>query len=189
MKFLLLRHGNTLEGSRGIILGSLPGTLSQSGREEIVLASSYISHLSPLPTGIISSDLTRAYESAIILSKNLRIPLSLCNLIRERGAGVAEGLSESEIDWSTYEQEPLEHRRHAGGESFLDVKTRATLFLSSIDTSRDTTLILVSHHVFLAMLAATVLDWSIQSALAYDFSNCLLSLDTNKKQLSRIASW
>ncbi|MEN9342001.1 MAG: hypothetical protein RIQ54_257 [Candidatus Parcubacteria bacterium] len=188
MKFLLLRHGSTVEAEHDIILGSLPGTLSSAGKEHIALIASRLSRLFPLPVGIISSDLARARESAIILSSALRIPFALCDLVRERSAGAAEGLPTSQIDWTVYKQQPLEHRRHVGGESFLDVAARATVFLSSIDTSTDSTLILVSHHVFIAMLLSVVLDWSIESALAYDFSQSLTILDTNKKHVSCIAS-
>lgn len=75
MKIIIIRHGETKEGKKGIILGQLPGTLSAKGVSEVKKIALIIKKTNLNPTLIISSDLKRAKETAKIISKN-----SICRL-------------------------------------------------------------------------------------------------------------
>lgn len=69
----LIRHGETKEGKKGIILGRKGGVLSQKGKLEMRKTVLKIKKrgLNPKDTIIISSDLRRAKGSFLILKKIL----------------------------------------------------------------------------------------------------------------------
>lgn len=165
---LLVKHGETTEGKRGVILGHKGGTLSPKGKKEIEVISKRIKKIvdgSPKKIIIVSSDLKRAAQSAQIIRKAFGAPIVYNALLRERGAGVAEGKRDSKIDWKSYEEKPLYSRKHAGGESFSDVQKRARRFLQKIRRNKSEYIIIVSHSVTLAMLQSILKKRSIQSSL------------------------
>lgn len=155
MRVIFVRHGETKEGKRGIILGSLGGSLTPFGRTEMKeIAHQFISQKS-IPDIIISSPLQRALDSARILSSLLRVDIIQESLVRERSAGVCEGKKESDIDWEHYEEKPLLVRKHKGGESFKDVYVRAEKFLKKLRKQyKKETVLIVSHSVFILMCCA-----------------------------------
>lgn len=177
MRLILLRHGETEEEKAGIILGHIPGTLSGRGEEQARENAAVIFALDLHPEIIISSDLARAAAYATIIGRELNLKVEFDPLTRERGAGKAEGKSQNKIDWEEYEKTVKPLRRHIGGESFKDVSTRAKEFLKKLSTLPYHTIIIVSHSVFLAMLAVEINDWSLEKALSYDFRNPL-AVDT-----------
>jgi broad specificity phosphatase PhoE len=180
MKLILLRHGETEEEKKGIILGRLPGTLSMEGKEQAEKVAETIKLSKITPEIIISSDLVRAAHYATIIGYELSLKIELDPLARERSAGEVEGMAQDKIDWEEYERIAKLSRKHVGGESFEDVRIRAKEFLKKIGTLPFQTAILVSHSVFLAMLTMEACDWNLDDALNYDFRNPLV-IDTNKK--------
>jgi len=113
---------------------SRPGTLSAEGKEQALEAAKVIKKMDLHPEIIITSDLARAADYAAIIGQELNLKIELDPLARERGAGEAEGKSQSEIDWKEYEKAPKLLRKHAGGESFEDVGNRAKDFLKKMKT-------------------------------------------------------
>ncbi len=180
MKLILLRHGETEEEKKGIILGSLPGILSREGRKQADKIAEIIKLASPQPEIIISSDLARAADYAAIIGRALDLKIEFDPLARERSAGEVEGIAQDKIDWESYEKIAKPLRKHAGGESFEDVRVRAKEFLKKTENLPFQTVLLISHSVFLAMLTTEACSWSLDDALNYDFRNPLV-IDTNKK--------
>lgn len=172
MKIILVRHGETKESKKGIILGRLPGALSQKGKQDMKKLALAIKKLEINPEIIFSSDLERAKESSIILSGVLSLKIKYDSLLRERSGGVAEGKRENQIDWEIYEKSELLYRKHEGGESFIDVKSRAKKFLYKFTISNSRkykTVIVVSHSVLLSMLLSCIKRWSIKKSLEFKF--------------------
>lgn len=180
MKLILLRHGETEEEKEGIILGQLPGTLSDKGGKQAWKAAEIIKLVNPRPEIIISSDLARAANYATIIGRELNLKIELEPLTRERSAGEVEGIAQDKINWEEYEKIAKLLRKHTGGESFEDVRIRAKGFLKKIETLPFHTALIVSHSVFLAMLTMEVCGWTLDDALNYDFRNPLV-IDTDKK--------
>ena len=180
MKIYLVRHGETFEGNQGIILGNMPGTLADSGKIYAKNVGSYISTLVPKPQQIVSSDLRRAVATAEIISKITDIQLSFEPLLRERSAGVVEGKMEIEIDWDSYEKQPLAYRKHLGGESFKEVNKRVKKFLDNILKQSNTDLILVTHSVVISMFLSELLEWDYKKSLGYKYKNSILILDISE---------
>jgi broad specificity phosphatase PhoE len=174
MKLILLRHGETEEEKEGVILGRLPGTLSEEGKEQAKSIAKFIRFENLKPEIIISSDLTRAADFATIIGHELNLKIKLEPLARERSAGEVEGMAQDNIDWEEYEKIVKPLRKHAGGESFEDVQGRAKEFLKKIKSLPFQTALLVSHNAFLAMLTMETCDWTLDDALSYDFRNPLV---------------
>jgi probable phosphoglycerate mutase len=185
MKLILLRHGETEEEKRGVILGNLPGTLSAEGKEQAVKIAELIKAADFRPEAIIASDLARTADYAAIIGRELNLKIELEPLARERGAGEVEGKDPDEIDWEKYEQVPKPLRKHPGGESFEDVRSRAKEFLKKIRPLPFHTVILVSHSVFLAMITVEICGWTLEKALAYNFRDPLI-VDMDKKGAEEI---
>lgn len=165
---VLVKHGETTEGKRGVILGHKGGTLSPKGKKEIEVISKRIKKTvggSSKKIVIISSDLKRASQSAQIIKKALGAPIVYNALLRERGAGIAEGKKDSEIDWKSYEEKPLHSRKHAGGESFSEVRQRAIKFLRDAKKNKNEFIVVVSHTVMLAMMKSHLKKIGIRKAL------------------------
>ncbi len=181
MKLILVRHGETKEGKNNVILGHLPGTLTKKGIEFSKYITKKIKKLNLNPSLIISSDLNRAKKTAIIISKNLKIPIRYEKLLRERSAGKVEGKSEKEIDWDKYEKIKKPYRRHPEGESFIEVRNRAKKFLKKIKNN-NRTIIIVSHSAFLSMLISAFYKQSIEKSLKHNFNKNIKIIDTQKNR-------
>ena len=181
MKLILIKHGETVEGRKDIILGQMGGNLSAKGKIESRKIANFIKKEKLNPVSIVSSDLKRAKETAKIISKILNLPIKYNKLTRERSAGITQGKKEKYIDWKTYEKKSLKYRKHLGGESFLDVKQRAKKFLNQIKNKKET-IIVVSHNVFLLMLISEFYKLPIEKSLKLPLENRIYIIDTKKRQ-------
>lgn len=181
MKLILIKHGETREGRKGVILGQLNGNLSSKGKAESRKIAVVIKNDKRLsPSRIISSDLKRTKQTAQIISKVLRLKIQYDKLIRERHAGSVQGKLAKDVNWELYEKKPLALRKHSGGESFSDVKKRAKKFLKKIKNTDDCAVV-VSHSVFILMLISEFYKISIQKALKLPLHNRIYIIDNKHK--------
>ncbi|MFA7201681.1 MAG: histidine phosphatase family protein [Candidatus Paceibacterota bacterium] len=166
MRLILVRHGETREGKKGVILGSLGGHLTTQGKQEAKELTQSLITKKIIPHKIISSPLQRALDTAKIISHIFKIPIIQEPLTRERGAGIAEGKQENEIVWNTYEKKTLTQRRHKGGESFTQVYKRAKKFIEKLQKEYTTeTILVVSHSVFILMCVAILKNRTIEQII------------------------
>lgn len=147
----LVRHGQTDWNAQRRIQGSADIPLNDTGREQAREAAAGLRHLvDGDPLVVVSSDLARAHETALLIAAELGVdaPATYPQL-RERNYGEAEGLGIDEFherwgDWHVA-QVP-------GAETWTDVRTRALTGLrAAIRDARHATapqapsLIVVSH--------------------------------------------
>lgn len=163
MNIIFLRHGQTIEATQGIILGSLPWTLSDKWIQDIkriwtTILKDYTFEY------ILSSDQKRAYDTAKILSSMFHVPIIQNSLLSERRAGCAEGKKENEIDWETYERKPFRYRKHPWWESYIEVKKRARQFIHSLSLQKDEDILIISHSAFIAMCISVLHALPIEEA-------------------------
>lgn len=186
MKIYLIRHGETKEGAEGIILGSIGGDLNESGIKYSQNVADFLKRENIFVSKVITSDLNRAVKTAEIIASTLSLPLEIEKLVRERGAGVAEGKKENEIDWQSYELAPLSERKHLGGESFQEVKIRAQQFLDKFKNQSQEDLLVISHSVFILMLLSIIKNSTIEEVLKIKTGNKILVLDLNNQQFETL---
>ncbi|MFB8386088.1 histidine phosphatase family protein [Microbacterium sp. NPDC055910] len=125
---ILMRHGETDWNRARRIQGSTDIPLNDTGRQQARdAAQSVREQLDGSPVVVVSSDLSRARETAEIVAEGLGVELSHAYPeLRERAYGEAEGLETTEFfarwgDWYTAEV--------PGAESREDLRLRAVLGL------------------------------------------------------------
>jgi glucosyl-3-phosphoglycerate phosphatase len=141
-RLLLWRHGRTEWNAAGRFQGQLDPPLDEVGRHQAVLAAPHLV-AAGLPhdgTVVVSSDLSRAAETAAVLTALLGVPLRLDERLREHGMGAWEGLTRDEVGERYPEQladwvagRPVLGR---GGEAPDAVADRAVAALADLPPAR-----------------------------------------------------
>jgi broad specificity phosphatase PhoE len=140
-RLVLWRHGRTEWNATGRFQGQLDPPLDDVGRKQAVLAAPHLATGLPRDeTVVVSSDLSRAAETAATLTDLLDLPLRLDARLREHGMGVWEGLTREEVGERHPEQladwmagRPVRGR---GGEDPADVAERAVAALADLPPAR-----------------------------------------------------
>ena len=137
-RLVLWRHGRTEWNASGRFQGQLDPPLDDVGRRQARLAAPHLA-AAGLPRGetvVVSSDLSRAAETAATLTPFLGVPVRLDARLREHGMGVWEGLTRDEVgarfpdqlaDWAA--GRPVRGR---GGEDPAEVAERALAALADL---------------------------------------------------------
>ncbi|MGY1820928.1 histidine phosphatase family protein [Geodermatophilus sp. SYSU D00079] len=137
-RLLVWRHGRTEWNAAGRFQGQLDPPLDAEGRSQAARAAPQLAATGPLPpsTVVVSSDLTRAAETAATLTALLGVPLRLDPRLREVGLGSWEGLTRDEVAERHPEQyadwlagRPVQDR---GGEDPATVPQRALAALQDL---------------------------------------------------------
>lgn len=87
--FYYLRHGETESNANQLIAGSLDVHLTDLGREQARTAAAALANV-PI-TGVYSSPLRRARETAQPVAEALKLPVTIIEEIAERNWGELEG--------------------------------------------------------------------------------------------------
>ena len=147
---IFVRHGQSLANFSGIFAGHSDFDLSELGHKQAEASAEYICKNYKIDK-IYSSDLLRAYNTALPVSKRLGIPVIAATDFREINGGLWEGLTFDEIAqrypkeykvWST----DFSNAQCPEGESARDIYLRikkATLDLAK--TNPDATLLIGAH--------------------------------------------
>lgn len=161
----LIRHGATTTAPATCCGWSDPGLADPeaTGRSMRALASAI-----GAADRILTSDLERAVATARMLAGSLRAPVRQLRSLREIGFGAWEGLSWAEIA----ARHPAAHRDHIskwrtaafpGGESVPMLWRRVARVAGRLPAGCT---VVVAHAGSLRALAAAVLGWSVDTAMA-----------------------
>lgn len=180
-RLVMLRHGQTEFNADSRMQGQLDTELSDLGRAQAVAAADVLAKRRPLL--IISSDLRRAYDTALTLGEKANEPVRVDARLRETHLGDWQGLSHTEVDASAPGAR-LAWRDDAtwaphGGESRIDVADRSVPLVEELlaeqpdwgvdDAQRP--VVLVAHGGLIAALTAALLrlpvaNWPALGGLA-----------------------
>ncbi|OBI36733.1 histidine phosphatase [Mycobacterium sp. E1386] len=167
-RLIMLRHGQTEFNAGSRMQGQLDSQLSELGRAQAIAAAEVLGKLQPLL--IVSSDLHRAYDTAIRLGERTGLPIRVDPRLRETHLGDWQGLTHTEVDM----QAPgarLAWREDAtwaphGGESRVDVAARSVPLVTELVCGEpewggpqhaDRPVVLVAHGGLIAALSAALL--------------------------------
>lgn len=168
----MLRHGQSVWNAEGRWQGHGDPGLSELGREQARvsgerLASAGIERL-------VSSDLARAYATAEIVGKVLRLTPEIDERWRERAIGVWTGLTREEIQ----ERWPAQyahfrsrdaHARPGGGESDAMLRARALAAFAALrERHAGLRVLVVTHRGIARMLAPETPLGNAESCLVPD---------------------
>jgi broad specificity phosphatase PhoE len=161
----MLRHGQTVFNAGSRMQGQLDTDLSDLGRAQAVAAAEVLGKRQPLV--IVSSDLRRAYDTAVSLGEQTGLPVQADPRLRETHLGDWQGLTHLQVD----EAAPgarLAWRDDAawaphGGESRVDVARRSLPLVTELLASQqewgddERPVVLVAHGGLIAALTARLL--------------------------------
>ncbi len=171
-RLVMLRHGQTDYNAGSRMQGQLDSALTELGRAQAVAAAEVLGKLQPLL--IVSSDLHRAYDTAIKLGERTGLRVRVDERLRETHLGDWQGLTHTEVD----AQAPgarLTWREDAtwaphGGESRVDVAARSVPLVAELVSGEqewglkwggtdepDRPVVLVAHGGLIAALSAALL--------------------------------
>jgi glucosyl-3-phosphoglycerate phosphatase len=167
-RLVMLRHGQTEFNAANRMQGQLDTRLSELGREQAVAAAEVLAKFDPLV--IVSSDLHRAYDTAVVLGERVGAPVVVDERLRETHLGSWQGLTHSEVD-AAAPGARIAWRNDAtwaphGGESRVDVARRSLPVVAElVDAQADwggdepyRPVVLVAHGGLIAALTARLLS-------------------------------
>jgi probable phosphoglycerate mutase len=94
-RLIVWRHGNTDWNRGGRVQGQTDTPLNEAGRAQAARAATVLAALRP--DAIVSSDLSRAADTAAALAALTGLPVSIDERLRERAYGRWQGLTMAEI--------------------------------------------------------------------------------------------
>ncbi len=166
-QLVMVRHGQTEFNAGSRMQGQLDTELSDLGRAQAVAVAEVLGKRHPLL--IVSSDLRRAYETAVVLGERTGSPLVVDERLRETHLGNWQGMTHGEVD-AAAPGARVEWRNDAtwaphGGESRVDVARRSLPVVAELVESQsdwgadepDRPVVLVAHGGLIAALTAKLL--------------------------------
>ncbi|MGB9302950.1 MAG: glucosyl-3-phosphoglycerate phosphatase [Mycobacterium sp.] len=167
-RLVMLRHGQTDFNAGSRMQGQLDSALTELGRAQAVAAAEVLGKLQPLL--IVSSDLHRAYDTAVKLGERSGVHVRVDDRLRETHLGDWQGLTHSQID-AEAPGARLAWREDAtwaphGGESRIDVAARSLPLVAELVSGEadwgdhgepERPVVLVTHGGLIAALSAALL--------------------------------
>lgn len=165
-RLLLLRHGQTTYNATRRMQGQLDTTLSAAGRRQAAAVGAHFGRANPDITRILSSDLSRARDTAEAVGAAVGVPVEPDARLRETRLGVWQGRTHAEID---ADYPGLRARwRHdptwapPGGETRVEVAARMRAvvdeLLAGYPDWPGNAVLLVAHGGAIAALTASLAD-------------------------------
>ncbi|UMB71280.1 glucosyl-3-phosphoglycerate phosphatase [Mycobacterium paraterrae] len=167
-RLVMLRHGQTAFNFGSRMQGQLDTELTELGRAQAVAAAEALGKHQPLL--IVSSDLRRAYDTAVALQERTGLRVRADDRLRETHLGDWQGLTHTEID-AIAPGARLAWREDAtwaphGGENRVDVADRSVPLVAELvaaepdwgaDDGSARPIVLVAHGGLIAALTAALL--------------------------------
>jgi probable phosphoglycerate mutase len=173
-RLVMLRHGQTEFNLGSRMQGQLDTELSELGRAQAVAAAEVLAKRQPLL--IVSSDLRRAYDTAVVLGERTGLRVQVDTRLRETHLGDWQGMTHTQID-AEAPGARLAWRENAawaphGGESRVDVAARSLPLIAELicgepewgavdEPARP--VVLVAHGGLIAALTAALLRLPVAS--------------------------
>ena len=166
MILYLIRHGESTSNVLKTFTGQLDAPLTELGHKQADCICRYF--LGIHIDRIYASDLSRAYETALPLSKISRVPVEKHAAFREIRGGKWEGERFAELtdryaeDYALWRTD-LKNARPTGGESIREIYERTTKAVDAIVGSHpDETVVIATHAVPIRAMLTSWLFGSVE---------------------------
>lgn len=161
----LLRHGQTEYNAGGRMQGHLDTQLTEVGRAQAAAAAPLLAGL-PFDR-IVTSDLSRAHDTAVAVADATGLPLSVDKRLRETHLGTWQGRTVIDIEdrhpgaIAAWRSDP--RFTPPGGESRVDVVARSLPVVEELDNAyaddlEDRSVLLVAHGGMIAGMVCGLID-------------------------------
>lgn len=164
----IVRHGQDTDNAAFILNGHRDTNLTDLGRQQAKEVASKL--LDKQIDVIYSSPLKRAYETALIIAEQIKVPVTTDQRLIERSFGILTGRPVSEIPFfatKTLQGDKVLYFTEAdGSEDFPSTLHRAKEVLSDITSQHpDKNILIVTHGDIGKMIRAAYHNWYWESAL------------------------
>lgn len=164
-RLLLLRHGQTTYNATRRMQGQLDTELSEEGVAQAERVAAHVGRRERDIRRIVSSDLSRAAQTADVVGRVLGVDVERDSRLRETFLGQWQGRTHGEID-AEYPGQRATWRHDAtwappGGENRVEVAARMRAVVDELlddDSWPGSTVLLVAHGGAIAALTASLLD-------------------------------
>lgn len=167
-----IRHGQTVWNQQHRIAGVTDVELTQEGRRQAQAAAEELQNSGIRIDEILCSPLSRAAETARILSEATGIPWRSEPRLREQDFGNWEGKAPSDERFISEKQQFA--RRCGGGESMLQVAQRVYGLLDELKREPDRTRLLVAHNGIARVVRSYFEEMSNEEFARWTVPNCRL---------------
>ena len=149
MKLYVVRHGETIWNVENRVQGITDIPLTDKGRLDATLLKDLVKDINI--DVVISSPLTRAIETAKILTDN-KLPINTDDRIKERDWGLNEGANIDDVDkWDCWDV--ILNTRVQNIESIQDFMYRVSSFLEDIKVRyKDKNVLVVTHSAVIRVI-------------------------------------
>jgi glucosyl-3-phosphoglycerate phosphatase len=172
-RLVMLRHGQTEFNADSRMQGQLDTHLTDLGLAQAAAAAEVLGKRQPLL--IVSSDLRRAYDTAVVLGERIGLEVRVDERLRETHLGDWQGLTHQQIDFDAPGARMAwrDNARWAphGGESRVDVAARSLPLVAELVAEQpewgvdqpDRPVVLVAHGGLIAALTAKLLGLPVDN--------------------------
>jgi broad specificity phosphatase PhoE len=180
--FYFVRHAQSEGNAKRIHQGHADFPLSDLGLKQANLLAERLASERIKPNLLLSSTLTRAYQTAEVISSRLGVAVELSHLWMERDSGDFNGMriEDSRSIYTTEGIKPLYEPVGTNGESIWDLYFRAGQALQALLRNNQHEIsVVVTHGGLLNMVFYHILGIPIQPDFRgpnFEFNNCSLSM-------------
>lgn len=182
IRLLIIRHGETAWNASGRFQGQTDTPLNAVGHAQAAAVAARLA--SEEIHAVYSSDLCRAYDTAVALAAPHHLPIHADPRLRELNFGEWQGLTYAEISSQqaealAYWNEDRVHRSPPGGESLNEVAGRLASLLDEIrrgDDDVDRTVALVSHGGTARLILCVLLDHPLGDYWRFEVDNTAIAV-------------
>lgn len=148
-KIYLIRHGESQANEKDVFIGHTDMALTRRGQEQARIAAQYLKDIRP--DAIYSSDLQRAYHTALAVAQPLGMTVTQDPDLREIYAGQWEGIPFAVLQTTRKEAydvwlNDVAHVRCEGGESVPEVMERVTAAVRRIALAHENQVVFLFSH-------------------------------------------
>jgi glucosyl-3-phosphoglycerate phosphatase len=191
-RLVLWRHGETDYNAALRMQGQLDSRLTAKGLGQVRRATPVLAALRP--EVLVTSDLSRAADTAVVLAAETGLPLRVDKRLRETHLGQWQGLTHAEVEAAcpgclqAWRLNP--ECAPPGGETRVQVATRAAELVSELDAVSGGTAVLCTHGGLISgltplLLGLPVSGWPVFSGI----SNCHWTVLLRRGSGWRLASY
>ncbi|WP_199873050.1 histidine phosphatase family protein [Inediibacterium massiliense] len=179
-RLYLVRHGQTKWNLEFRAQGSQNIELTDKGKMQAALLAEKMKKYKI--DSIYSSNLDRAYETALTLGEKIGIPVSKINDLREMSFGDWEGLTMDEIQktykshYTVWRDQPHE-AQIPGGETLVEVQKRALRAVYDIVKENEgKNIVIVSHGVAIKSILLGIMDIDLSNFYKISLDNTCINI-------------
>jgi len=147
----MIRHGESEANERDAFLGHHDLPLTATGRKQANMTADFLAGHVQRPDVIYSSDLSRAYQTAMATAERVQMPIITDQGLREINAGLWENVTFAELREKFSKsfgiwQENIGIAQCDGGESVKQLQTRVVAAITRIAKAHENSVVFLFTH-------------------------------------------